>query len=118
MESVLSWIIGLSVSLLIGMVTGPILCSIRKKYTDEHKPKDPRIPPTLVGLIERLFFTILIGAEISGGGVAMATWIFVKMATNWNGFKDDRAGAISGLLGSLISMFFALIGGLICRGRL
>jgi hypothetical protein len=49
----------------------------------------------------------------------MIAWTAAKMATDWNrlqGEREDPAGALTEVLGSLVSMFFALIGGLICRG--
>jgi hypothetical protein len=53
----------------------------------------------------------------------MVGWLALKMATNWNhpDWKQKpsaRSFAFSALLGGLVSMLFALIGGLVCAGTL
>jgi hypothetical protein len=53
----------------------------------------------------------------------MLTWLTLKMATNWNhpdwnNVPETRAYALSALLGGLVSMMFALGGGLIARNLL
>jgi hypothetical protein len=53
----------------------------------------------------------------------MVAWLGVKLATNWNhpdwkDKPDTRTYAFSALLGGLVSMLFAFIGGLVCAGRL
>ena len=84
----------------------------------------PYIRPCVLGTIERLFFTIVVAFNVSGTATAMIGWIAVKMATDWQIIvKDDKDNrkswkrqlAMSGLLGSMISLFFALIGGLVLR---
>ena len=74
----------------------------------------------LVGVIERLFFTIIVGFDVSGAAVAMVSWILVKMATNWHriiesGDNRQRGLALCSMMGSMVSLFFALVGGLIIR---
>lgn len=91
------------------------------------------VPPWLMGVGERLFFTIAVGVELSGAGVAMMTWLVIKLASNWNrvGREDTRKGitederillpirwSLSAALAGLLSMTFALLGGLICMGKL
>jgi hypothetical protein len=90
-------------------------------------PKSPaaltkEVPPGLTGLIERLFFFTLVGAGVEGYPTAMMAWLAVKLATNWNhpevkgdSGTDTRAFALSALLAGLISMTFALLGGLLVR---
>jgi hypothetical protein len=76
--------------------------------------------PWITGTIERLFFTILVGFNVSGTATAMIGWISVKMGVDWLlVLKDERKAkawqrqlAFSALLGSIISLIFALIGGL------
>lgn len=93
-------------------------------------------PRSLLGIIEQLFFMVLIAADVSGVATGMLTWIFVKMASNWNLFYQAGSGepsdiksyetpnvrkarlrrlGYSGMLGTLVSLFFASLGGLIWR---
>ncbi len=52
----------------------------------------------------------------------MIGWITLKMVTNWNRPSTDKdqktTGAFSALLAGLVSMLFAIIGGLIVNGNL
>ena len=72
--------------------------------------------------MERLLFTFFIAFEVPGAGTAMVTWLGVKMIPDWKRItKRDphtRAYAFSSLLGGAMSMFWALIGGLICKGSI
>lgn len=85
------------------------------------------VPGWVVGAIERLFFGTLVTFDISATAAGMVTWILVKMATDWHRIlgegKDNlafgsRSLAFGSLLGGIVSLLFALIGGLICRGAL
>ena len=92
---------------------------------EEHDPLPANseilaVPGWLVGLIERLFFTLIIAFGISGAAISMAAWITVKMASTWKRLARENNPwtgpfALSSLLGNLVSMLFALIGGLVCR---
>ena len=121
------WLVGLTISLFGGhWVTGLFVEGLRNHldrlrsstapaawYDDEY------VPAWITGLVERAFFTVAVGFNVSGAVVAMIAWTAAKMATDWNrppAEREDPAGALTGLLGSLVSMFFALIGGVICRG--
>ncbi len=81
---------------------------------------DRRVPSWFTGLVERLFFTILVGVHgITLPPVLMMTWIGLKLATNWNNKAYEaqpglRVFAFRSLVLGLLSMTFALIGGLIC----
>jgi hypothetical protein len=78
--------------------------------------------PILTGIFERIFFTILVAFQVTGTGSAAIAWIAVKMAVGWGKIKEgntgNRALAFTGLLSSLTSMIFAIIGGLICNGAI
>lgn len=124
---------GLVVSLLLGeWLTRKSVDCIREKIKERAKEIDkicddqyeascglPYFSPRITGTIERLFFTILVAFDVSGTATAMVVWISVKMATDWLVVLKDgkeawqRQLAFSALLGSMISLFFALIGGLI-----
>ncbi len=82
------------------------------------KRTDKEVPGWVTGSVERLFFTVLVGLGVLGVPALMLVWLGLKMATNWNHptWKDKpetRAYALSALLGGLVSMLFALIGGLL-----
>jgi len=128
------WVLGLAFSLLLGLLTGPLLDLIRGRILQKARKKGEVIDDKdaklyleslyvsskLVGSIERLFFTILVAFNVSGTATAMIAWIAIKMATDWQrilprGAKlTVRSLAFSALLGNMISLLFALIGGLIC----
>jgi hypothetical protein len=128
--SLVRWIIGLGVSLGIGaLVTGKLVewlrAPIEREVAGREKPLDTKrerltIDNWLVGLIERPFFTVLVASEVSGTAVAILGWIALKMVFDWGviswkeGDRLARSYLFTALLGNLSSMFFALIGGLIC----
>lgn len=121
-ERLLAWIIGLVVSLLIGhFLTDYSLKYIRKKYSIFKYPDNEKtlIPAYLTGLIERFFFTFIVAFDVSGTAIAMLVWMTLKLTRNLEILKEvDREkneSIYSGILGSMISLFFALIGGLIIR---
>ncbi len=125
MDDILPWLIGLLTSLGVGhLVVDGFLRSLRRRSGLGDKPVAhdiavPRVAPWLTGLVERLFFTILVASGASGVPTAMVGWLGLKLATNWNhpGWKElstSRAFAFSGLLAGLLSMLFAYLGGLIC----
>ena len=128
MISAYYWILGLSTSVVGGGFVTFIFLSRLRAYMHVHKEKTEeggvrRAPPWLTGAIERMFFTLVIAFEVPGAPAAMLIWITLKMATNWNSLfgenKDDaqkRGLAFSSLLAGLVSMTFALIGGVICLG--
>ena len=91
-------------------------------------------PRSLLGIIEQLFFMVLVAADVSGVATGMMTWILIKMVSNWNLIsqgappkipilyeKSDirkarlRRLGYSGMLGTLVSLFFASLGGLIWK---
>lgn len=125
-ELVVRWAIGLVVSLGGGWLAA---WGVLKLWRPEEEDQDHGIgvPNWMMGLGERLFFTPVVGLELSGAVVAMMVWLTVKMVTGWNRLTSDdgqRATdgaartrrAMASLFASLVSMFFALIGGLIGAG--
>ena len=57
--------------------------------------------------------------NLPGVGVSMIAWIAAKMAAGWNMEKGaQKSGRWAALMGGLMSMMSAMIGGLICAGRL
>ena len=141
----MNWFWGLFVSLILGsLVTSYFVVFIRKWQRREEcawkshlafylgfKPypgilaKERDFPPLITGLLERLFFTFLIGFNVVGVPIAMMGWIAVKMTNNWASvmsYSDQRKILLplisSGFMGALISMGFAYLGGLICNGTI
>lgn len=129
------WSAGLVISLLIGgLATPKLLDCLRGKIKERAQEIDKiceddykkffgleYFSPWITGTIERLFFTILVGFNVSGTATAMIGWISVKMGVDWllvlkgegKAQAWQRQLAFSALLGSVISLIFALIGGLI-----
>lgn len=72
----------------------------------------------LTGVVERFFFTILIG-WLGTNGIAQAAvgWIAIKGQVHYKMFSDaanvDMSRAYLGMLGSLSSLVFAIAGGYI-----
>jgi hypothetical protein len=124
---VLFWAFGLSFSIGVGYIVIPYILdylrnAIFNEYHEVAIPYYPFLNP-LMGVVERLFFTIIVACEISGTAVAMVSWILVKMVTNWHKITDEsdnkvikRGLSLVSLIGGMISMLFALLGGLIIRG--
>lgn len=108
-----------------GIVTGSFLHLLRKRLgvdiaTIDENPQLSKVPRSLVGIIERLFFAIAVAFNLSGIIIGMIGWITVKMVSNWNRpeLGNHPTGAFTALLGNMVSMLFAMVGGLICAGRI
>jgi hypothetical protein len=123
---VLRWIVGLSLSLVVGqLVTWLFLSLLRRNLRLSEKPGGTsgpkRLPPWLTGTIERLVFTVFVAAFPSASIGPMIGWLALKLATNWNhphwkDSPDARTFALSAALAGLVSMCFAFIGGIIANG--
>lgn len=140
-DKIVPWILGLLISLVLGQIVTKwftekirnragchdmVYKSYLKKYA--KRPSEPQfnpkqISPALTGFIERLVFTVMFGFEVAGTPIAMMAWLGVKMLTNLN--RGDlpkheivRSRALTGLLGATVSLFFALVGGLLCTMRI
>ena len=115
---ILKWIIGLTVSLAVGhYVTVWFLAWLRDKHGVKKPEGEKSVPPWITGLVERLFFTTAVVFAPLAAVTAMIAWIGIKMASHWARLQtkgsDFRFLLISAVLAGLVSMFFALIGGLI-----
>jgi hypothetical protein len=73
----------------------------------------------LVGIFERTLITTLVAYDVSGVASFIAAWIAIKMASGWQkwsvGTQYARAAAFIALLGNVMSILFALLGGILCR---
>lgn len=133
-HTILGWVIGLGVvSLLLGSVVSFIVWRVLHNYfgwlnVDREWNLSPDFTttiwlyPVLTGILERLFFTVLIAFQVTGVGGGLVGWIGVKLAVGWGSVKEgktaNRALAFTGLLSNLTSLFFAVLGGLICNGMI
>jgi len=132
MSSILWWLFGFLVSVGFGAmaIQAGLSCLrqwITQKAKDENIPipeaylRELYIPGWLIGIIERVTFTFLVAFDVSGTAAAMFAWVALKMATDWNRLTADvesigaRSLGLSTLVGDIVSLLFALVGGLICR---
>jgi len=104
------------------VITGFLLCQIRKSSGIPCNDTNYTIIKAwIVGLTERTFFMLCTVFELTGLIIGIIAWITIKSVVNHQQlFKGDkipstkvRKAAFSSLLGSLISMLFAVGGGLI-----
>ena len=132
MPLIFKWVIGLSLSLIAGHFVSRWFRNFRTQHIKEavndseaiKKQQKEQISsnllPKVTGLIERTFFTLIVAFDVSGGAVAMIAWLGAKMAVNWNRQSGDnsvvnRALSMTALQTGMVSLLFALIGGLICK---
>lgn len=122
-EIVNQWVTGLFVSLVIGSIVTRLFLHIVRKRIGYVKPNYALVPYWVLGLVEGVFFTVAVAFNLPGVVIAMIAWMVAKMAAHWGSAESEvqpniAAVRFSALLGSMISLFFAMIGGLICSGRI
>lgn len=134
-HTVTGWLVGLvGVSLVLGSICSYLVSMLLRRLFDHTArtrnwqlpaAETERVPfqRVLIGLIERLFFTILVAFNVPGVAAGLATWILVKMLTGWNRVAGEPAAwrrmlAFNGLINSLVSLLFAVLGGLIANGTI
>ena len=124
-EAGMNWIMGFLVSIVVGHVVVWTVRHFMYKRLGVPETRVRAVSPTVMGIAERAFFTLVVGFEVTDAAVSMMAWVAVKMIGGWNrlGFKvegetlEERAERATGAVFlSLLSMGFALIGGLICTG--
>lgn len=88
--------------------------------TDEDITADRLVPlwiPIAIGVFERVIITTLVGWSVPGAASFVGAWIAVKAAGGWSGWSKDTAYGrgmfFVRLLGSALSVGFAVAGGLI-----
>lgn len=119
----MKYFIGLAFSLVLGHLLTDLFVSRMWKQLGDEKHKN-KIMAFWTGTLERLFFTLLVAFETSGVPAVMVAWIIFKVAPDWDKLKKETTGedqkgpAFTRLLGNVLSMLFALVGGLICRGQI
>ena len=94
---------------------------LRQYVVKQKSLGQPGVPAPVVGVIERLFFTLAVAFYGEWVLPVMIAWIVLKMKITWGEVNMPLKGKwlpypTTSLLGNFASMFFALIGGLICGG--
>src|SRR5579862_495308 len=125
----------LSIGAITSLGGGALACllfdRLVRRWLGAPKPDAPRrrVPSWFTGTIERVFFTTLVALDVAGYPIAMIVWLAAKMAATWTGrgtprsdseeevkrANDYRSSSSITLLNGLVSMTFALIGGLIMQ---
>jgi len=118
------WAIGLAVALAGGGLITQYYARRIKMLVGKHDSEYRLSIPISIGLIESLFFTLGVAFNISGVMIAMVGWMGAKMAAHWGEERHRENLASVGtirflmLTGTLASMLFSIIGGLICAGKI
>ena len=120
-KTIVFWVLGLYISLFLGgffttLFRRHIITSDDQSGVDTEEKTDDRA--WIFGSLERLFFTLAAAISVGGAVIGMMIWLAMKMITKgfWqqNGASSEKA-AMNYLTVSMVSMVFALIGGLFCR---
>ena len=120
----LRWTVGLSVGLVCGGIVNQYWARKLKKLIGDEDPQYRILIPLSLGVVESLFFTIGVAFDLSGVMIGMVAWMGAKMAAHWGIESKEHQvkniGTIRFLVlgGTMISLLFAMIGGLICSGKL
>ena len=120
----LRWPVGLLVSLVFGGIVTQYYARRVMKLIGDEVPSYRLFIPLSIGVVENLFFTIGVAFNLSGVMIGMVAWMGAKMAAHWG--KESQEHQVSNivtvrflvLVGTMLSLLFAMIGGLICAGRL
>ena len=120
----LRWMAGFFVSLVFGGIVTQYYARRVRKLIGDQDPQYRILIPISIGVVENLFFTIGVAFNLSGVMVAMVAWMGAKMAAHWG--KESQEHRVLNivtvrflvLVGTMISLLFAMIGGLICAGKL
>jgi len=113
-----SW--GYTISIALALPLTFLWASLlRKKAGDPSTGERLSWMPILIGIFERGIITTLVGFNVPGAGAFMGILIITKASQNWgslispNDSKKAKIGFSRNLLGSLMSLSFGILGGLI-----
>ena len=120
-KTIVFWILGLYISLFLG----GFFTTLFRRYiiaaddqSDANGVEKIGERVWIFGSLERLFFTLAAAVSVGGAVIGMMIWLAMKMITKgfWqqNSASTEKA-AMNYLTISMVSMVFALIGGLVCR---
>ena len=127
MRTVAIWLTGLSVSCILGHFVVKLFLNWLSDQLDlprdrNPNPNEPSVQtnPVITGVFERIFFTIVVAADIPAYLPSMMAWLGLKLAANWQSreiAKDrDRTNyKFSALLAGFLSMLISLSAGLVMR---
>ena len=99
---------------------------LHRAIQNHRTPNDPeaeriRWIPLMLGIFERIIITTLVVGKVSGTAAFIGTWVMVKSVGGWaswsKGTTYGRAVLMIGLLGSAMSVLFALAGGLLIASK-
>jgi hypothetical protein len=78
--------------------------------------------PGWLGIFERVFYSLLIGLDVTGGAAFIGVWVGIKLAGGWQSWSKGttygRAIFFIGLLGNAMSILFGVVAGLVLRSYL
>ena len=120
----LRWMTGFFVSLVFGGIVTQYYARRVRKLIGDQDPQYRILIPISIGVVENLFFTIGVAFNLSGVMVAMVAWMGAKMAAHWgreskeHQVKNIETVRFLVLSGTMLSLLFSMIGGLICAGKL
>ena len=120
----LRWTVGLFVSLVFGGIVTQYWARRLRKLIGNEDPQYRIFIPLSLGVLENLFFTIGVAFDLSGVMVGMVAWMGAKMAAHWG--RESKEHQVKNietirflvLAGTMLSLLFSMIGGLICAGKL
>lgn len=92
---------------------------LRRDIGAEATLPGEEVPAWIVGTVERSFFTLAVAAGLPGVSAAMILWIATRMAAGWGSAAQETPNIevlrLTALLGGVVSMTFALVGGWVVR---
>ena len=120
-KTIVFWVLGLYISLFLGgffttLFQRYMIDADSQTEAGETEQMGDRV--WVFGSLERLFFTLAAAISVGGAVIAMMIWLAMKMITQgfWPQKSDtSKKAAMNYLTISMVSLIFALIGGLFCR---
>jgi hypothetical protein len=124
--------VGLMFAVVVGAAAIPFLKQLVELSAGlDAGDRGKRVPAWLTGLVERVFFSLIVAYDISGAAPGMMAWIGLKMAANWNSAearlgdgksepsdRDILNRRFTALITSALAMGIAMIGGLIGSAKI
>ena len=121
-------LIGLLFSVILGGLVMLLLHFLSFKIIEYKYPEVKSIKHSLmhltilIGVFERIIYTIFFAYEVSAVGAFVGTWILAKMVTGWNRYTKDKpeykALGFNALILNVISLLFGFLGALISQDRI
>lgn len=119
MTYTLAYVLSVGIAIPVVFLWSEFLYKRVEKYKTEEDEEAGRVRwiPVWVGILERAIITTLVGWGVPGTAGFMGAWVAVKAAGGWRSWSKGttygRAIFFVGLLGSAMSLLFAIAGGLI-----